>query len=71
MELQQAKDRVAKSMGYPNWTEFFNWIARDGETPVVVAQQIESAMEEVIHIIRYGNAIPPAPIEFISNRNKK
>lgn len=46
--LDKVKDEVAEEMGYPNWNEFFNWVAREGEKPDVVAQQIESAMQDVI-----------------------
>ncbi len=46
-ELEKIKDDVAWERGYPNWEEYYNWIARDGEFPSVVAQLIEGAMEDV------------------------
>ena len=35
------------SKGYPNWTEMYDWICREGQRPDVVAQLIEAAMQEV------------------------
>lgn len=45
--IKYSKDELAKLKGYSNWNEFYNWVAREGERSEVVAQQIESAMEEV------------------------
>jgi hypothetical protein len=47
MTQEQIKDQVAKEKGYPNWKEFFDWTCRNGQFPVVVAQLIEAAMQEV------------------------
>lgn len=45
-KLNQVKDEVAKSKGYPTWQEMENWII-DHNSPVVVAQLLVSAMNEV------------------------
>lgn len=50
MNLEDKKDRVAQIKGYPNWKDFYNWVSGEREKPEVVAQQIESAMEEVIKL---------------------
>jgi len=47
---EEVKDIVAKKRGYLNWTVYYDWIARDGELPSVVAQLIESAMEEAMEL---------------------
>jgi hypothetical protein len=62
--ISKMKDKVAIEYGYLNWESFYNWIAREGEKPEVVAQQIESAMEDVIKLmysvkINYGSLINP------------
>jgi len=41
------KDKIAQERGYPSWETMFDWISRDGEKPVVVAQLIESACIDV------------------------
>jgi chromosome segregation ATPase len=41
LTFEQAKDQVAKE-AYPSWHELYNWVARPGENPAIVAQQIES-----------------------------
>ena len=51
MNLLQAKNKVAINKGYASWSEMYDWIARDGQLPTVVAQLIESAMEEVLKIM--------------------
>lgn len=45
--MKEIKDKIAQEKGYPNWDAFYNWVAREGEYPSVVAQQIESAMADV------------------------
>ena len=47
MTFEEAKDQVAKEYGYSNWDELYNWIARDGELPPVVAQLMEAALKKV------------------------
>ncbi len=46
LTVKTYKDRVAQLKGYSNWKEYYDWIAREGQKPEVVAQLIESAMEE-------------------------
>lgn len=48
--FNDSKEIVAIEMGYSSWDEFFEWVARDGEKPVVVAQMIESAMERIFKL---------------------
>lgn len=45
---EDAKNKVAQSKGYPNWKEMYDWVARDGQLPSVVAQLIEAATEEAM-----------------------
>lgn len=44
--LSEIKDMIAIENGFPSWEEFYNWTAREGERPDVVAQIIESVMTE-------------------------
>lgn len=48
--IKKIKNIVARKRGYPNWDEYYNWIAREGELSSVVAQLIESAMEEAMEL---------------------
>ena len=49
--LDQCKDEIARGRGsYKNWDDYYNWIARDGELPSVVAQLIEGATEEACEL---------------------
>ena len=36
------KQEIATNKGYPSWDKMYNWIAREGEKPSVVAQLVES-----------------------------
>ena len=47
---EEIKDRIAQKQGYSNWEEYYDWIAREGQLPSVVAQLIESAMQEATEI---------------------
>ena len=51
--VDSIKNKVAREKGYPNWDEYYNWIAKDGEYPSVVAQLIEAAMTQVLE--EYAN----------------
>lgn len=44
--LVDCKNKIAISKGYDNWDTYYNWVARDGQLPAVVAQLIESAIQE-------------------------
>jgi len=46
--IEQIKNSIAQEKGYPSWTQFYNFVSRDGEHAAVVAQQVESAMQEVL-----------------------
>jgi hypothetical protein len=48
MTKEEIKNNIAQSVGYADWTTYYNWIARDEERPDVVAQLIETAMEKVV-----------------------
>lgn len=45
--MKEIKDMVAQEKGYPNWEEMENFII-DHNYPVVVAQLLVSAMEDVV-----------------------
>lgn len=69
--INKKKDLVAQILGYPNWKEMYDFTARDGQYPSVVAQLIEGAMVQVAELIindlrqlptsgpRWVKAIPP------------
>lgn len=55
--IKQCKDEIARSKGsYANWDEYYNWIAKDGALPAVVAQLIESATEEAVML--FASQVP-------------
>lgn len=44
--IDSCKHTVAQRKGYANWTEYFDWVCREGQNPEVVGQLIESATAE-------------------------
>lgn len=48
--IQETKDKVAISKGYPSWEKMENFII-DHNPPVVVAQLLVRAMEEVAELM--------------------
>lgn len=46
-KIEELKNILATENGFPSWEDFYNWTAREGERPDVVAQIIESVMTEV------------------------
>lgn len=49
-KIKEAKERVAIKKGYPSWEEMENFII-DNNQPVIVAQLLVSAMEDVCKLI--------------------
>lgn len=49
--IEKTKDIVAQRKGYPSWMEMENFII-DHNKPVVVAQLLVSAMEDVYKVIK-------------------
>jgi hypothetical protein len=45
--IEQIKETVATEKGYPSWKEMEDWVINNN-SPVVVAQLLLSAMEEVL-----------------------
>jgi hypothetical protein len=66
---EEIKNWVARDMGYPNWNEYFNWVARNDEKPSVIAQQIESAMQKVSDkLVEQNNFYHPKFIKWIKGK---
>lgn len=60
------KDEWAVAKGYHSWQSYYDWISREGEYPSVVAQLIESAMEQTYTTyIAQSNQPLPADQPFI------
>lgn len=41
-ELKRYLDHLSIMRGYPSYSEWYDWICREGQIPVVVAMEIES-----------------------------
>jgi hypothetical protein len=63
MTYQNIKTEIAKNMGYPNWKEYFDWISRNKEYPLVVAQQMEAICTEAAELWQVENLKRIAELE--------
>jgi hypothetical protein len=49
--MKEYLDQVAKSKGYDNWNDCIDWIARDGENPIVTEQIVEAYVKQAFSIL--------------------
>lgn len=64
----QIKNQIALERGYPSWDDMFDFVARDGQYPVVTAQLIEAGMRD--YIKRYAKYLQSQNFEGWSEQEK-
>lgn len=51
--IDSCKNTIAQRKGYANWTEYFDWVCREGQKPEVVGQLVEIATAEAYQLYMF------------------